>query len=99
MVADNQAVKTTSQINNVPGEVEPEPQAPPKPLKLERKTNAKRKKAYCRKVLEEALSEPEHEVDEYDRVVNEPALSASPVGMKPLTRVDKLRMLARSVLP
>jgi len=63
-------------------------QAPPPPPKLERQTN----NAYSR---EEALAEPDtHEVeeDEYEKAVKAPA---APVVMKPLTRVDKLRMMAR----
>jgi len=57
---------------------------PPPPPKLERQTN----KAYSR---EEALAEPEE--DEYEQV------ASKPVATKPLTRVDKLRMMARSGLP
>ena len=62
------------------------PVEPPPPPPLERQTN----KAYSR---EEALRDPANEADEYERV------AAVPVPPKPLTRVDKLRMLARSGLP
>ena len=63
--------------------------APPPPPPLERQTN----KSYSR---EEALAEPADEVDEYEKAEKAPV---TPVFMKPLTRVDKLRMLARQGLP
>ena len=59
---------------------------PPPPPPLERQTN----KAYSR---EEALRDPANEADEYEQV------ASKPVAPKPLTRVDKLRMMARSGLP
>ena len=59
---------------------------PPPPPPLERQTN----KAYSR---EEALRDPANEADEYEQV------ASKPVPPKPLTRVDKLRMLARQGLP
>lgn len=72
--------------------VEAEPtEAPPPPPKLERQTN---QKAYSR---EEALcTEYQVEVDEYDKVVNEPV---APVVVKAWTRVDQLRALVRNELP
>ena len=70
-------------ITVVPVEVA---EPPPPPPKLERQTN----KAYSR---EEALSDPANEADEYEQV------ASKPVPPKPLTRVDKLRMLARQGLP
>ena len=80
---------TTPQVKVVPVEADPsEVAAPPPPPKLERQTN---QSTYSR---EEALAEDE--VHEYDKVVKQPI---APVVMQPLTRVDKLRMLARNGLP
>ena len=59
---------------------------PPPPPPLERQTN----KSYSR---EEALHEVEPDEDEYEKAVK------APVPPKPLTRVDKLRMMARQGLP
>ena len=77
--------KTKKEISIAVVPVEPE-SAPPPP-KLERQTN----KSYSR---EEALAEPEE--DEYEKAVKAPV---APTVLKPLTRVDKLRMMARSGLP
>lgn len=78
----------------VPVEAEPEPPEPPPP-KLERQKQT-HTRAYSRG---EALTEPagdNYEPDEYDKGVNEPV---APAVMKQLTRVDKLRTLARNGLP
>ena len=92
--------KNSPQVMVVPVEAEhaeaPQaPQAPqalkppPPPPTLERQTN---KNADSREEAFHEVAEP----DEYDKVVDEPI---APVVMKPLTRVDKLRMLARNGLP
>ena len=63
---------------------------PPPPPKLERQTN----KAYSREeALADPARDPANEADEYEQV------ASKPVPPKPLTRVDKLRMLARNGLP
>ena len=94
----------------VPVTTEPDQQPPP-PGKLERqpsvKTKANKKgtvkvEEVLNEIVEEAGTSGSCESDEYEKAVEEPATPAAQPPdktSKTLTRVDKMRMLARSGLP
>ena len=72
---------------------------PPAPPKLERQPSLKAK-ANNKYSRGEALDEvAEGDEDEYEKAVTTPVAPTTPAFMKPMTRVDKMRMLARSGLP
>ena len=89
----------------VPVTTEQAPPPPPPPGKLERQPSVKTKANKKGTVkIEEVLNESANE-DEYEKAVEDPV---SPIAQppaqalarrEPLTRVDKMRMLARSGLP
>jgi len=88
-------VPVTQELESQPAEPQP-----PAPLKLERNiSKAKRAKSFVKEVIKE---ESEPESDGYEKAVAEPVEPVAMKTFKPtpvMTRVDKMRMLARSGLP